>query len=193
MKKVQPSDIRGPKLYAGFRDDLRKRVIELKRKRRVSVGPLVTLVFENRTTVISQIEEMCRAEALDTPEKIAEEVGVYNQLIPDEGEVSATLFVELTDPATLEASLNSLVGLQDHVSLHIGSSRVRATFDPEQFKADRLAAVQYLRFACPADAQKVLTSGQPVALHVDHPSYTHSTQLSDETRAELACDLGMQA
>ncbi len=192
MNKIVPSDIRGPKLYAGFRDDLRKRVIELKRKRRVSVGPLVTLVFENRTTVICQIEEMCRAEALQTPEKIAEEVGVYNELIPDAGEVSATLFVELTDQATLEKSLNSLVGLQDHVALRVGTSTVRATFDPDQFRADRLAAVQYLRFSFPSDAQQALTSGESLALRIDHPSYTHSTQLSSDTRAELVADLGLR-
>ncbi|MEO6953982.1 MAG: DUF3501 family protein [Polyangia bacterium] len=193
MKKIALSDIRGPKLYAGFRDDLRKRVIELKRRRRVSVGPLVTLVFENRTTVIGQIEEMCRAEGLETPEKMAEEVAVYNELIPDHGEVSATLFVELTDQATLETSLNSLVGLQDHVYIRIGPCSVRATFDPEQFRADKLAAVQYLRFAFSTDAQQALTSGQPLSLHVDHPNYTHDTRMSDDTRAELVADLGLVA
>ena len=192
MKKIAPSDIRGPKLYAGFRDDLRKRVIELKRKRRVSVGPLVTLLFENRTTVIGQIEEMCRAEGLESPEKIAEEIDVYNALIPDDGEISATLFVELTDAATLEASLNSLVGLQDHVWLDVGQSSIRAAFDREQFKADRLAAVQYLRFPFRTEATAALAE-QPLALRIDHPSYTYTTPLSAETRAALVADLGLVA
>ena len=68
MRKLTRADIRGPQQYAAIRDDLRKRVIELKRVRRVSVGPQVTIVFENRATMIFQVEEMCRAEQISTVE-----------------------------------------------------------------------------------------------------------------------------
>jgi len=191
MHKLTSKDVRGPRLYEGFRDDLRKRVIDLKKRRRFSVGPLVTLVFENRTTVIFQVEEMCRAEGITAPEKIADEIAVYNQILPDDGEVAATLFVELTDMSALQSTLDSLVGLQDHVWLDVGGHAVRAAFDPEQFAADKLAAVQYLRFPIDAAAQAALRdSGTPVVLRIDHPSYRHSVELGEIGRQELVADLG---
>lgn len=190
MRKLTRADIRGPKLYAAIRDDLRKRVIEVKRVRRVSVGPQVTIVFENRTTMIFQVEEMCRAEGISEPDKIQDEIDVYNKILPDEGQLGATLLVEITDEAEIQKTLERLVGLQEHVWLVVGGERIKAEFDPEQFAADKLAAVQYLRFSLDAAAQQALkTPGTAVAVAVDHPSYRHEARLGEASRASLADDL----
>jgi len=190
VKKLTRADIRGPQIYAAIRDDLRKRVIELKRARRVSVGPQVTLVFENRATMIMQVEEMCRAESISAPEKIQEEIDTYNKILPDEGQLAATLLVEITDEAQIATTLERLVGLQDHVWLVVGGERVKAEFDPEQFAADKLAAVQYLKFTLPAAARAALAEvGTAVALAIDHPGYRHEARLSEASRASLADDL----
>jgi hypothetical protein len=190
MQKLTRADIRGPRLYAAIRDDLRKRVIELKRVRRVSVGPQVTLVFENRATMIFQIEEMCRAEQIAEPDKIQDEIDIYNKVLPDTGQLAATLLIEITDEKEIEPTLARLVGLQDHVWLVVGGERVRAEFDPEQFASDRLAAVQYLKFTLGAAADKALrTEGTALALAVDHPNYRHEARLDDEARRSLAADL----
>jgi hypothetical protein len=190
MRKLTRADIRGPKLYEGMRDDLRKRVIELKRVRRVSAGPQVTIVFENRATMIHQIEEMCRAESISEPEKIQEEIDVYNKILPDEGQLGATLLIEITDEAQIATTLERLVGLQDHVWLVVGGERVKGEFDPDQFASDKLAAVQYLKFTLSATAQKALaTAGTAVALAIDHPSYRHEARLGEPSRESLAQDL----
>lgn len=190
MEKLTRADIRGPRLYAAIRDDLRKRVIELKRVRRVSVGPQVTLVFENRATMIFQIEEMCRAEQIAEPDKIQDEIDIYNKVLPEAGQLAATLLVEITDESEIETTLQRLIGLQDHVWLVVGGERVRAEFDPEQFAADRLAAVQYLKFTLDGAAQKALRSeGTALALAIDHPNYRHEARMNDETRRSLAADL----
>jgi hypothetical protein len=190
MKKLTRADIRGPKIYAAMRDDLRKRIIELKRARRVSVGPQVTMVFENRATMIFQIEEMCRAESISEPAKIQEEIDVYNKILPDEGQLGATLLVEITDEAQIATTLERLVGLQDHVWLIVGGERVKAEFDAEQFAADKLAAVQYLKFTLPAAARAALAeAGTAVALAIDHPNYRYEAHLSEASRASLAEDL----
>src|SRR5690348_5841066 len=99
MTKLTLKDILGPSAYERVRDERRRRVIELKRRRRVHVGPNVSLVFENRDTMTSQIEEMCRAEKLTEPAKIQEELDVYNAVLPDEGQLAATLFVEVSTEA----------------------------------------------------------------------------------------------
>ena len=190
MRKLTRADIRGPHLYAAVRDDLRKRVIELKRVRRVSVGPQVTVVFENRATMIFQVEEMCRAESITEPEKVQEELDVYNQILPDEGQLGATLLVEITDEAQIATTLDRLLGLQEHVWLVVGGERIKAEFDPEQFKSDKLAAVQYLKFSLSPTAQKALaTPGTAVALSIDHPSYRYEAHLGEPSRASLAEDL----
>ena len=191
MRKLTRADIRGPKLYEAIRDDLRKRVIELKRVRRVSVGPQLTIVFENRATMIFQIEEMCRAEQLHEADKIQDEIDIYNKILPDEGQLGATLLIEITDEAQIATTLEKLVGLQEHVWLVVGGERIKAEFDPEQFAADKLAAVQYLRFPIDAATQAALReSGTPVVLRIDHPRYRHSVELGEIGRQELVADLG---
>ena len=93
-------DISDLRAYERDRDGYRRTVIELKRRRRVAVGPIVSLVFENRETMRSQIQEMARAEHMVTDEQIQKELDVYNALIPEPGELSATMFIELTGGAT---------------------------------------------------------------------------------------------
>lgn len=190
MKKLSRMDILGPRRYAEVRDERRREIIERKKLRRVHVGPQVTLVFENRATMIQQIEEMCHAEGLDQDEKINEELEVYNRVLPDDGQLAATLFVEVLTEAAIARTLERLVGLQDHVWLVIGGGRVRATFDPDQFKNDKLAAVQYLKFPLGPDEQAALRApGTAVAVAIDHPNYRHQALLDDAMRAELAGDL----
>lgn len=189
MKQLTRHDIKGPALYAGFRDDLRKRIIELKKPRRISVGNLVTLVFENRHTLIFQIEEMLRAESLTTEDKIAEEIEVYQELMPTDESLSATLFIELPPDADKRAELNRLVGLDEHVILHIGEHPIRAAFEPGRSDGERISAVQYTRYPLTAEAKAaLLTEGTPLRLEIDHPSYQHSTDCSEATRASLAAD-----
>ncbi len=190
MNKLTREDILGPRRYAAVRDERRRAIIELTKRRRVHVGPQVTLVFENRATMIFQIEEMCRAEQIAEPDKIQEEIDIYNQILPDAGQLGATLLVEITDEAEIAKTLERLVGLQEHVWFVVGGERVKAEFDPEQFAGDKLAAVQYLRFSLDAEAQKALkTAGTAVAVAIDHPNYRHEARLGEASRASLADDL----
>lgn len=190
MKKLTRADIRGPRLYGAIRDDLRQRAIEVKRLRRVAIGPTVSIVFENRTTMIFQVEEMCRAEGIDDPQKIQEELDVYNRILPDDGQLGATLLVEITEEEKIASTLNELVGLQQHLWLELDGRRLPARFDEAQFAHDRFAAVQYLRFSLDEAAQKALRKpSTQLKLITDHPRYRHETLLREETRASLAADL----
>lgn len=49
--------------YEGVREGLRSEVIEVKRRRRIGLGTVVTIMFENRTTIKSQFHEMLRSIA----------------------------------------------------------------------------------------------------------------------------------
>jgi hypothetical protein len=189
VRPITRRDIKGPALYGPIRDDFRRRVIELKRPRRVLVGDLVALVFENRHTLTLQIEEMCRAESLTREEQIEAEIEVYNQMMPTEASLSATLFVELAPDADSHEVLHRLVGLDEHVILHVGPHAIRAAFEPGRSTDDRISAVQYTRYPLSAEARAaLLTPGTPVAVEIDHPAYRHRTACPEATRASLAGD-----
>lgn len=189
LRPITPADIKGPALYGPIRDDFRRRIMELKAPRRVLVGDRVSLVFENRHTLTFQIEEMLRAENITSPAGIAEEIAVYNALMLDDDSLSATLFVELPRDADARAELGKLVGLDEHVVLWIGDHALRAAFEPGRATADRISAVQYLRFPLPPAARVALaTAGTPLALEIDHPAYRHRVALAEATRASLAHD-----
>src|SRR3954465_483482 len=99
VRPITPRDNKGPALYGPIRDDYRNRVIALKRPRRVVLGDRVALVFENRHTLTMQIEEICRVEGLTRDDQIESEIAVYNELMPTEHSLAATLFVELPPDA----------------------------------------------------------------------------------------------
>lgn len=189
VRPITRRDIKGPALYAPIRDDYRHRVIALKRPRRVIVGDRVALVFENRHTLTLQIEEMCRAEGLTRDDQIEAEIEVYNALMPTADSLSATLFVELPADADPYVALKALVGLDEHVVLHVGDHAIRAAFEPGRSTDDKISAVQYLRFPLTAAARAALaTPDTPVAIAIDHPSYAHRTACPEATRASLAAD-----
>src|SRR5262245_30510096 len=108
MKRLEPSEILNLVEYEKVRDARRRRILELKQARRVSVGRHLTLVFENRETVWFQIQEMVRAERIVDAAKIAEEIEVYNALLPQSGELAATLMIEIEEATQIKPILDKL-------------------------------------------------------------------------------------
>jgi hypothetical protein len=194
MKKIGPADIKPLHEYELIRDDWRKSVIETKARRRILLGQKMSLVFENRLTVLNQIQEMCRAERIVKPDAVQQEIDVYNELLPGDGELSATLLIEITDERRIQPELDGLIGLTTgrHVFLEAGGRKVWARFLEGQSREDRIAAVQYLRFPVgtePEAAAAVASGAGPVVLGVEHPAYRATAELPAQTRRELARDL----
>ena len=186
-------DIVDMRAYERERAEFRSRVIELKRRRRVGVGPFVTLVFENRETVRFQIQEMARAERMMRDEQIQTELDTYNALLPSAGELSATLFLELTTVGELEEWLPKLVGVERSAKLVIDGIDVPSV--PEAAHAAQLtrdtvtSAVHYVRFQVAPAQVAALRTGVPAFVAVEHPSYSHTTEIHEDTRKELLADL----
>jgi hypothetical protein len=195
VRHLTLDDIVDQRAYERERDEFRAAVIELKRHRRIAIGPLVTVVCENATTVRFQIQEMARAEKMATDAQIAIELATYNPLIPATGEISMTLFLELTDETQLREWLPRLVGVERSVYLEVGEGTgartVRAQVDPSHAaqltREEMTASVHYVRLVLDHAAQAAFAAG-PAALGVDHPAYVHATPLSDERRASIAAD-----
>lgn len=193
MRKLTLSDIQAIGEYEKTRDAFRRRVIELKESRRVLVGDRVSLVFENRETALSQVQEMLRAERIVEPGKIQFEIDTYNALIPDVGELSATLFIEITDAADVRRELDRLLGLDrpGAVSFEFeGAGRAAARFEAGHSTEERISAVHYVKFPLTGEQRRVFVEGSgEIALVIDHPSYRHRAVLSPAQREALAADL----
>jgi hypothetical protein len=190
VRKLTVDDILDLRAYERERDEMRAAIIALKRRRRVALGELVTVVYENTETMRWQVMEMARAERMLRDEQIAHEVATYNELVPDEGELSATLFLELRSDAELREWLAKLVGIEGCVALVLadGTTIVGEPTDEERLTRDDVtAAVHFLRFRVGAAASKIAAA--PVKLVVTHPEYAAETVLDAAQHAELAADL----
>ena len=109
MKPIELAEVKDIAEYERIRPALRARVIALKNDRRIAVGPHITFLFENRETVLAQVQEMMRAERIVHEDKIQHELDTYNRLLPDDGELSATMFIEVTDPGRIRQELARLL------------------------------------------------------------------------------------
>jgi hypothetical protein len=188
VKQLTASDLWPLPVYEGVRPQFRAEVIEAKKHRRVSVGPFMTFIFENRLTVKFQVQEILRIEKIKDPAQVAEELEGFNTMLPGPGELSATLLVELTGPdEAVKAQLQKLYGLSKHIWLEVGKWRIAGEVEPgREEEARGAAAVQYLRFKV-RDAA-ALAQG-PAFLAVDHPQYNHRVELPDQVRHSLSQDL----
>lgn len=176
-------------MYAHIRDDYRNRVIAMKRARRILIGDKAELVFDNRLTLTMQIEEICRLENLTRDDQIEAEIALTNQLMPTESSLAATLFIPLPQDEKIKEELKALVGLDEHVILHLGDHAIRGEFEPGRSTDDKISAVQYLRFPLGAADRAALASpSTKLAIEIDHPNYRYRVDCSDELRASLAGD-----
>jgi hypothetical protein len=193
MKKLSTSDIKDLREYERERDDFRRYIIELKRNRRIELGPILTIVFENTDTMRWQVQEMARAEKMLRDEQIEHEVATYNQIIPDAGELSATVLLELTSEPALREWLPRLVGIERHVSVVLpdGTSVRGVPSDEDEARLtrdDMTASVHFVKFAFTTEDVEMFASG-PVHLVVDHAEYDQDVVLSVEQHAALLSDL----
>jgi hypothetical protein len=189
MKKIILDDILGFTAYEKVRQEFRQDIIEKKKNRRITVGDKVSLVFENRDTVIFQIQEMLRAERITDLDKIREEIAVYNELIPNAGELSATMFLEIEDQSHLREDLLKFLGIDEAVSLKIGSHVIRGRFEEGRSKEDKISAVQYVRFPLDLDARRAFVAGEVAELVIEHPNYSARAALIPSVQKSLAEDL----
>ena len=191
MKKIELEELYPLAEYEKVRDDFRQGIMQEKKKRRVQVGPYISLTFENRETILFQIQEMLRAERIQDPGKIQEEIDVYNELIPDQGELSATLFIEITEENKVKEILDRLIGIDrpDIVYFQIGKKKIPALFETGRSTEEKISAVHYVRFQWNPTTVEAFRSGKENYLVIEHPQYKERALISEETKKALLEDL----
>lgn len=191
MKSIERSEILPLGDYEGIRPHFRARVIEEKKARRFALGPFVSGVFENRDTVLLQIQEMLRTERITSEPGTLHEIATYNELLPGPSEISMTCFVEIPDKATREETLVKLAGLESAFAVEIDGEIFPAKNTREEDATpERTTAIHYLKAEIRPDAlAKVKARQAKVAILVRHPAYEARAELGKPGLAALADDM----
>lgn len=178
--------------YAKDRPARRKAMTEVKKNRRVHIGPDATAYFENFDTMWHQIHEMLHIEQ-GGEAQIADELSAYNPLIPGGRELVCTLMFEIDDPDRRAAFLAGLGGIENTVTLTFGGETVHAVpeDDIDRTTADgKASSIQFLHFPMTdAQAEAFKATGSEVVLAIDHAKYGHMAKLNPAVHEALAADL----
>jgi len=191
-RKITRDDILGDAAYERVRREKRDAMIELKRRRRMSVGPFATFYFENFDTMWYQVHEMLRAES-GGEAQVDDELAAYNPLIPNGRELVATLMFEIEDPAERHEMLSGLGGVEETVTLTLGADVIKARpeHDVERTKADgKTSSVHFLHFPLTDDQAVAFKAGRVDAvIAINRRGYQHMATIPAEMRTALAADL----
>lgn len=204
MQPIQRNEVMGLAEYETIRDRFRARVIRGKKLRRVRLGAHASCVFENRDTVLLQIQEMLRTERITREAAVLHEIETYNELIPGPRELSATILIEIEDEDTRESFLAAAKGLEKAFGLrfHLASSAAPVTcpgkIEPSREDPERTTAVHYVKFDLSEAAERALrdvlekkarAEDLRAELVSTHPRYAEVTPLPASLVADLAADL----
>jgi hypothetical protein len=151
MKRVERNELLPLAEYEQIRQPFMSRMIADKRDRRVIAGDEVSLVFENHDTALFQIQEMLRTERITREPAVLHELETYNDLVPGEYELSATMFVEIPDPVVRDRRLVELTGLEGCIALEVLGVAVRGRNETRGVLPDRTTAVHYVKFPLGVD------------------------------------------
>ena len=144
-KTITKQDLVSLHTYREGREEYLQKMITYKKERRIRIAEHISILFENKNTVLFQILELLNAEDLEDPEEIDEYIGIYSGMLPFENELSATLFIELDDQLKLQDLLVKLTGIEHHLALNIESETIQAVFEEEHDDRGFTTSVHYLK------------------------------------------------
>ncbi len=189
---ITRDDLMSLEQYAEKRGEFRQQVLSHKKHRQVALGPNATLYFEDRLTLLYQIQEMLRIEKVFEADGINEELEAYNPLVPSGRNFKATFMIEYPDPVVRAAQLEKLLGIEDLVWMQVGDhDRVWSIADEDLERATdtKTSAVHFVRFEVSDEMARDLEAGAKWTIGVQHAVYTYEVDIEGETRASLLNDL----
>jgi hypothetical protein len=190
-KTIAAEDVLPAGEYAARRAELRRGIVELKRGRRLEVGPHATFYFECYATMLQQVQEMLHIEKGGSAQ-LADELAAYNPLIPKGSELVATIMFEIDDPVRRQAFLDRLGGVEHTMFIEVGGGRIKGRAEEDQERtneAGKASSVQFVRFAFNPEEIAAFRAGKVrVIVGIEHPNYAHMTVMPDLMRQELASD-----
>jgi Protein of unknown function (DUF3501) len=190
-RRMTPEDVLPHVEYVARRGEQRKRIAEIKRHRRLEVGPYAAFYFENFDTMRHQVQEMLFIEK-GGDAQVDDELAAYNPLIPQGSELVATVMFEIDDPVRRKSVLAQLGGIENHVFIDVAGERIRGEPDPTRENTSpegKASSVQFIKFPFTASQiARFKAPGTQIIAGFDHPNYGHMALLPEPVRATLAQD-----
>ena len=191
IRLIQKEDIAPLDIYTKNRKEIRKNIVELKKDRRIALGPYATFYFESYETMLAQVQEMLYIEK-GGDDQLKDELVAYNPLIPNGKELTATLMFEIDNPVSRATFLGKVGGIEEKVFMKIDDETIKAV--PEE-DVDRTSAegkassVQFIHFRF-SDEQikKFKLNKSIIQLGIDHKEYSHVTKLTELNIKSLLSD-----
>ena len=188
---IEKKDIMPLDVYTSQRKQLRKKIVDFKKDRRIPLGPYATFYFESFETMLAQVQEMLYIEK-GGDEQLKDELTAYNPLVPNGKELTATLMFEIDNPVSRATFLGKVGGIEEKVFMKIDADLIKAL--PEE-DVDRTSAegkassVQFIHFKFSDEQIKNFKSNMSkVEIGIDHKDYSHSTRLNESTKKALSAD-----
>ena len=190
-RKIESSDLLDYSTYAKERRSIRKEVVQMKKNRRVELGPHSTFYFENFFTMKAQIQEMLYIEK-GGDEQLKDELEAYNPLVPQGSELVATYMFEIDNPNTRKKVLSSLGNVENKLFISINGIKLYATPEEDVDRTDnsgKTSSVHFIHFKfSDKQIEEFKNSSSRIEIGTDHDNYLHSTVLSKEVKEALAKD-----
>ncbi len=188
---IQKEDIIPLDIYTSKRKELRKKIVEFKKDRRIPLGPYATFYFESYETMLAQVQEILYIEK-GGDEQLKDELSAYNPLVPNGKELTATLMFEIDNPVSRATFLGKVGGIEEKVYMKVDGDIIKAI--PEE-DVDRTSAegkassVQFIHFKFNDEQiKKFKFNSSLIEIGIDHDEYSHSTKLNDATVKSLSAD-----
>jgi len=196
MKKfsIKEDDVINIDKYINERPKIKKEISEIKKFRRIPVGPYATFYFECYDTMIYQVQEMLYIERGGI-EQMKDELKAYNPLVPKGKELVATLMFEIDNEFKRKEFLTSVGGIEEETFIQIGEHKImsRPEQDTDRTSEDgKASSVHFLHFDFTEDLIKeFVKEGSTILLGFSHKNYKHFSELSPEVKSELKKDFNM--
>ena len=188
---IQKEDIMPLDVYSIQRKDLRKKIVDFKKNRRIPLGPYATFYFESYETMLAQVQEMLYIEK-GGDEQLKDELTAYNPLVPNGKELTATLMFEIDNPVSRATFLGKVGGIEEKVYMKVSGDLIKAVpeKDVDRTSAEgKASSVQFIHFKFNDDQiNKFKSDSSEIELGIDHDEYSHSTKLTKANIHSLISD-----
>jgi hypothetical protein len=188
---IQKEDIMPLEVYTQQRKELRKKIVEFKKDRRIPLGPYATFYFESFETMLAQVQEMLYIEK-GGDEQLKDELTAYNPLVPNGKELTATLMFEIDNPVSRATFLGKVGGIEEMVYLKVGEELIKAVPEEDVDRTStegKASSVQFIHFKFTDDqVKKFKSNSSQIEIGINHKEYSHSTKLGENTIKSLSTD-----
>ena len=189
-REIVKEDIMPLDAYTKIRKDLRKKIVEFKKDRRIALGPYATFYFESYETMLAQVQEMLYIEK-GGEEQLKDELEAYNPLIPDGKELTATLMFEIDNPISRSAFLGKVGGIENKIFMKVDEEEIKAVPEDDVDRTSsegKASSVQFIHFKFNEEQISKFKNSSEIKIGIDHKEYSHTTKLTEHTIKSLLAD-----